>query len=340
MTAITKSHVDTSALDTLLENLPAHIAAFVPDDDAVFAVGDSLPVLPRLSLRGKVWRYVDVDGTETPMVDEEGSPRAAIYVALVDARPNVSRYYFKNAYDPDVQEGAACFSVDGVRPHEKSPEPQAASCALCPMNRVGSKITEGGKKTRACGMKKDIVVAPCSPKGHVSESAIPVRLGLPAVSAFNLDRLVKETRTKSGGKLSIRSLVLKLTFNIESAFPEVQFTPVALLDAESISKLEHMKHDDAVVAWVGGAVVDEPVTSDTQADNVAPAKSSEPSPTTDEEVPSTPRRTRKAKAVVQPTLGAMDDNSAGNDETVHAERTPASTADRVASIIDRFKAFS
>jgi hypothetical protein len=66
------------------------------------------------------------------------------------------RAYYAGAYSPSSKELPACFSLDMVAPHENSSEPQAESCARCPMNQFGSADQGGGKGCKE-GVKLAIV---------------------------------------------------------------------------------------------------------------------------------------------------------------------------------------
>lgn len=352
MTAIKQA----APIDNLLAKMPAHIAAFAAaaGDDDVFSMGATGPRLPRLGIKGKVWHWTGLDGETQPIVDPDTEdPISSLYVALADSRKATSRHYYASAYEPDAKVPAACFSLDGIKPHEKSPDPQATSCAMCPQNQVGSRVSEQGKKMRACGMKKDIVVVPVSRKGDVvvDENGMPqpTRLSLPAVSAFNLDRLVKDWKVKTGGKVSVRAIVIKLSFNVESAFPEVVFTPVGFLSDEALHALEGVRADEAVREWIDGdaAAVEELTDGDA---TPAPAPSGTVAPADEPEAPApAPKRSRRkpkadpAPAAEKPApapsmFEADEDDDEPEAQTQAAAEAPAGV-DKAKEILNRFAAF-
>lgn len=354
MTAIKQA----SNLDNLLANLPAHIVAFsaaAAGEDDVFSMGATGPRLPRLGIKGKVWHWTGLDGETSAVVDPEtGDPVSSLYVALADSRKATSRHYYTSAYEPDTKTPAACFSLDGIKPHEKSPDPQATSCAMCPQNAVGSKVSDQGKKMRACGMKKDIVVVAVSRKGDVilDENGLPqpARLSLPAVSAFNLDRLVKDWKAKTGGRVSVRAIVIKISFNVESAFPEVTFTPIGLLTDDALAAMNDVREDEAVRDWIDGGTtaVEDLTDGDAPAPAPAPAVKAKPAPAPvetpdddDEPEAPAPKRTRKAKPAPAPAAPSMfepDDEDDEPEATAPAAAAPAG-ADKAKAILNRFAAF-
>lgn len=241
-----------SAITLFQSQVPAHLVALRSvGDDAMFSVPRSGPRFPKIGMRGKVWR-IKRDDEEKPVL-ENGAPAPVIYVAFVAAREGFARTLYDREYDPNNESKVLCFSLDGVKPHEKSAAPQCTSCAACPKNKVGSKVTEQGKKTRACGMRKDVLVVPCDGQGNVLDES-PYLLTLPAVSAYNLDRYAGDVKKASGGAANIMSVVTSLQFNIDAAFPEVQFNAVQFLSPAGAAALVKIVGSDDVQQFLGGEV--------------------------------------------------------------------------------------
>jgi hypothetical protein len=67
----------------------------------------------------------------------------SINVVIVGMTPNAGREYYADAYDPSnkTPKPPACWSLDGVTPHESIHVPQASSCKSCPNSIKGSDAT-------------------------------------------------------------------------------------------------------------------------------------------------------------------------------------------------------
>ena len=97
-----------------------------------------------------------------------------INIIIVDQLPKVSRTFYAGKYDPDAKATMPdCWSNAGDKPEAAASRPQAASCASCPQNVVGS--GENGKG-RACRYQRRLaVLAEGDPSGEVYQLAIPAK---------------------------------------------------------------------------------------------------------------------------------------------------------------------
>lgn len=97
-----------------------------------------------------------------------------INVIIVDQLPKVSRTFYAGEYDADAKPTLPdCWSNLGDKPEAAAPNKQAASCANCPQNVVGS-----GKngKGRACRFSRRIaVLAEGDPSGEVYQMNVPAK---------------------------------------------------------------------------------------------------------------------------------------------------------------------
>lgn len=108
---------------------------------------------PSISIRGGRIRTVGSDGTEE-MLGTSGM------FVVVDANPAVSKTYYDTKYDPNntVLVLPACFSDNGIAPAAASQRPQSPTCAACPRNVWGSKVSENGKEIKECNDQKKVAV--------------------------------------------------------------------------------------------------------------------------------------------------------------------------------------
>lgn len=105
--------------------------------------------------------------------------------------------YYTGAFDPDSIENPACFAfgrgedgtVDTMKPHEKSIEPQSEACAKCPMNVFGSAEKGEGK---ACGNRRRLALVHADGLSAENLNAAQVAyLKLPVTSAKAWAKYVK-----------------------------------------------------------------------------------------------------------------------------------------------------
>lgn len=133
--------------------LPAHLTARIGQSSALGDItGGIASGFKRISIRGSRWRIKD-GKTETVL------PSHTLRAVIVGASPNTSKLFYKGTYDPDADNKAPdCYSADGIRPAADAVDPQAQQCATCEQNQWGSKVTEGGKKMKACADQKKLAI--------------------------------------------------------------------------------------------------------------------------------------------------------------------------------------
>jgi len=150
-------------------------------DDLGGGIQASFPVL---SIKGKAWT-IKFQGAKQIVMDDRGYPRPDIDVVIVMAPKHKSKVYFPDGFDEDNPAPPTCWSSDGKVPDIMVDIPQATSCAVCPMNVIGSRITDQKKKAKACGDHKRIVVVPA---GDVANETFggPILLRVPASSLKTL----------------------------------------------------------------------------------------------------------------------------------------------------------
>lgn len=115
----------------------------------------------------------NTNGTFRRVVDGEPIGKAipgAIDVIIVDFLPEVSRTYYKDAYDPGNPTLPDCWSNLGVEPEDNVPNRQASACNVCPQNIEGS--ADNGR-SRACRFNRRIAVQlPKAPNADVYQMNI------------------------------------------------------------------------------------------------------------------------------------------------------------------------
>lgn len=119
---------------------------------AAEGMGSSLP--PHISIQGNSFTFIDAAGNEY-------QPVLTFDAAIVDVSDYMCKRYYDKPYTPGQETGEppACWSANGIAPSREAPKPQAASCAECPMNERGSKISAlSGASIKACRDERWIAV--------------------------------------------------------------------------------------------------------------------------------------------------------------------------------------
>src|SRR6516225_1420654 len=127
--------------------------------------GTNLPQLARTGMQGLGGRrppHISIMGNEFALVDALGNrsavPEKYIDVTVLAINQTKSKMYFPDAYNRDKPGIPVCFSDNGIGPSVESPEPQHATCAGCPRDVWGTKISALGKPVKACSDYKKIAV--------------------------------------------------------------------------------------------------------------------------------------------------------------------------------------
>jgi len=137
-------------LPAYLQNLPSRNLA----QAAIANVGAGNP--PHLSIEGSRFTLVDVAGNIIPI------QTLHVDVVIVDVNGHISKIYYNPAtpYDPKNPSASPplCFSDNGQAPSMNAGHPQAPTCASCPNNVWGSKISLMGSAVKACRDEQKIAV--------------------------------------------------------------------------------------------------------------------------------------------------------------------------------------
>jgi hypothetical protein len=126
---------------------------------------NNLPQLARTGMQGIGGRrppHISIMGNEFALVDALGNrsavPEKYIDVTVLAINQHKSKMYFPDAYDIKKPGIPVCFSDNGIGPSVESPEPQHATCAGCPRDVWGTRISALGKPVKACSDYKKIAV--------------------------------------------------------------------------------------------------------------------------------------------------------------------------------------
>lgn len=171
-----------------------------------------------VSIRGSRW-HIKVGDEETTITDPvTGDPVGSLRLVLLKSSPNVSKNFYVGGYEEGASEAPTCWSIDG-----KLPDPggvaQAPSCAACPKNQFGSRITDAGKKVKACGDSRRLAVIPENDYANELYGG-PMLLRIPASSLSNLSQYGKKMSNKG---FPYNTIVTRCSFDHTVSFPKLEF---------------------------------------------------------------------------------------------------------------------
>ena len=202
-----------------MPQLPAHLQGFNGGElSAAAAAGITGLGHSKISIKQNRFRLIDAQGQEYVV------PQIYLDVIFVGANPNVSKVFYKAAFDPNAADYGApdCYSDNGVAPSESASQPQCANCSQCPHAARGSKISPTGTALKSCAdYKKLAVVLADNPSGEVYE------LRLPIMSMINFKNMVDSVRGTA-----LAALVVRLSFDAQQNYPCLIFQPQAYITAE------------------------------------------------------------------------------------------------------------
>lgn len=180
--------------------------------------------------KGKVWS-IRYRGQETPLMRPDGDgPRNSIEAVILKASGHVSKIWYENGYVEGSNAAPDCFSTNGVTPDGASKKRQSNSCASCPMNQWGARITPQGKQGKACSDSKRLAVVPLDDFQNAAFGG-PLLLRVPAASLRDLAGF--DDKMKALG-YPYYSIGVRISFDTAEAYPKFVFGAIRpLTDAEA-----------------------------------------------------------------------------------------------------------
>lgn len=204
------------------------------------------------SIRGKVFR-VKYQGNERNIMREDEPDTVASYVDVVIVRASaaIAKLFYVSGYTEGSNAAPDCFSTNGLTPDPASPKVQCTTCAACPQNVWGSKVTPAGKKGKACADSKRLAIVPA---GDLSNSAFggPMLLRVPAASLKDMKDYAEFCAKELG--MPTYAIVTRLSFDADEAFPKLVFKPIRALTDADIDVVEGMRESDHVTRMLSEAV--------------------------------------------------------------------------------------
>jgi len=266
-------------------NVPAALQSAVADmdmsDDLSAGIKGSYGVI---SIRGGTWK-IKFGGDEEAVLNEDGDPKPGLEVVIVKASPNISKIFYEGAWTEGSDAEPDCYSNDGITPAADAANPQATSCAACPQNVWGSRITENNKKAKACADSRRVAVAPADDIANEVMGG-PMLLRVPAASLKDLATFGKAVAQKG---VPYCAIVTRLSFDPEAAYPKLRYKAVRVLDNDEGQMVADHLANKAVLDTVLGLA---PVTAPEPTTTKEPESEEEATVDADFEVP--PEKPKKA----------------------------------------------
>ncbi len=178
-----------------------------------------------IGYKGRNWR-LKYRGEDELIKDEKGVPIPYLPVVIVGVSPAISKQFYDKKFSEGDNEAPDCFSINGIAPDVSSPKKQCVSCAACPQNVWGSRVTEAGKKAKNCQDSRRIAVVPL---GDIENEGYggPMMLRVPPMSLGNLAKFGTDIQRFGAQPFMIAT---QLGFNYDVAYPLIEFQALGWLD--------------------------------------------------------------------------------------------------------------
>lgn len=195
------------------------------EDDLSSGIQSSFGII---GYKGKVWS-IRYRGDEIQLMRDDGDgPKSSIEVVVLKSSKHISKVWYEAGYVEGSNAAPDCFSNNGVVPEATSVKRQCDTCALCPHNQWGSRITPAGKQGKACADSKRIAVAPL---GDVANEMFggPMLLRVPAASLQDLAMYGQKMQQMGYPYFSVGT---RIAFDPAESYPKFKISAIRPLNDE------------------------------------------------------------------------------------------------------------
>lgn len=271
--------------------VPAVLKDQMGTDDLSAGVTGGFAVL---SIRSSKWR-VKYQGEEHPILNSDGDPIASLEAVIVRANPHITKNFYAQGYSDGAAEAPDCFSLDGMRPDPSVTSPQGETCAKCPKNVFGSRITPAGKKAKACQDNRRLAIVPVNDIMNETFGG-PMLLRVPAASLAELAMMGKNLSARG---FPYNAVSVRIGFDLDASYPKLTFKPIRPLTDEEAAKVVTIMRDDKLERILAEAV-----------EVVRTPEGETPEPAADPLFEQAPAKAAKPKAAPKPKAAAPKDEDA------------------------------
>lgn len=227
-----------------LNNLPALSEAMLADfGDSAQDLISGGPGFPFLSIRGSKFR-AKISGDETALVDgNTGDPLPSLEIVILRTSEGTAKNYYTKEFVDGDDAAPDCFSTMGDFPDPQAENKQCESCAACPHNVWGSKISPQGNKIKACSDSKMVAITFASNLRN-EEMGGPLLLRVPPASLKDLGAFGRLLNAK-GAK--VQQIVTRIGFDLDASYPKLTFKAVRGCTPEEMPIIHELFCSDSVV---------------------------------------------------------------------------------------------
>lgn len=205
-------------VSTRFQNLPV-------EDDLSSGIQSSFGLI---GYKGKVWS-IRYRGDEMQLMREDGDgPKSSIEVVILKSSKSISKIWYEQGYVEGSNAAPDCFSNNGVTPDPTSTKIQSESCAMCPHNQWGSRITPAGKQGKACSDSKRTAVVPVADINNEMFGG-PMLLRVPAASLQDLAMYGQKMQQMGYPYYAIAT---RIQFDPAESFPKFKISAIRPLSDE------------------------------------------------------------------------------------------------------------
>jgi len=193
--------------------------------------------------KGKVWS-IKYRGEEVQLLRPDGDgARNSIEVVIVGSAKNLSKIFYASGYTEGANAAPDCFSTDGIVPSPSATARQSPTCASCPQNVWGSKISEvSGKPTKRCADSKRLALVPLQDISNEIYGG-PLLLRVPAASLQELAQFGQKMQQLGYPHYSIGT---RISFDTEVSYPKFTFQAIRPLTDDEAVQVVQLKNSSAV----------------------------------------------------------------------------------------------
>ena len=203
-----------------------------------------------MGYRGKVWA-IKHQGKELPLLRDDGDgPRGSIEVVIIKSAAPISKIFYDGGYKDGSSEAPTCWSANGVTPDASVQNKQNPTCAGCPKNAWGSRITESGKPGKACADSRRLAIVPL---GDIPNELYggPMLLRVPAASLKDL-KAYGDTLNSYGYKYF--AVATRISFDAKEAYPKFVFGAIRPLTDDEARQVMELRDDKRVATLLNETV--------------------------------------------------------------------------------------
>lgn len=220
-------------------SLPAEYAAqggFADELSAGISTGFAV-----MSYRNSRW-HTKYRGVEELLVNDNGDPRLSIEVVIIKASPVISKHFYKDGFKDGSNESPDCASANGVTPDVGVKNKQCNTCAACPQNAWGSRVTLAGKPGKACSDYKAAVIVPLGDLENQMYGG-PMLMRIPAATLREAQAYGQ--RMKALG-FPTHLIGTRISFDTSVNYPRFLFKEIRALAKPEIDRIIEYRNDPRV----------------------------------------------------------------------------------------------